>query len=73
VIAAELLPFERRYRLSRRTSTMTQSDFDFVGQLVENRFAEVPSRLRALTLLPGWYSILLAGAVLAGAAIGFAA
>ena len=52
---------------------MTQSDFDFVSQLVENRLAEAPSRLRALTLLPGWYSILLAGAVLAGAAIGFAA
>ena len=52
---------------------MTQSDFDFVGQMVENRFAEAPVRLRALALLPGWYSILLAGAVLACAAIGFAA
>ena len=48
---------------------MTQSDFDFVGRLVENRFADAPVRLRVLALLPGWYSILLAGAVLAGAAV----
>jgi hypothetical protein len=52
---------------------MTQSDFDFVDQLVENTFAATPVRVRALALLPSWYSILLAGAVLAGAAIGFAA
>ena len=52
---------------------MTQSDFDFVDRLIEDLFRVAPARLRVTALLPGWYSILLAGAVLAGAAIGFAA
>ena len=51
---------------------MTQSDFDFVGQIVENRFPDPPVRLRPSTILAGWYSILLAGALVAGAVIGFA-
>jgi hypothetical protein len=51
---------------------MTQSDFDFIGQLFENRFPEPPVRLRAHTVLASWYSILLAGAVVVGAAIGLA-
>jgi hypothetical protein len=51
---------------------VTQSDYDFVGQLVENRFAETPVRLRAFTILASWYSILIAGALVAGAVIGLA-
>ncbi|HEX3431900.1 MAG TPA: hypothetical protein VHT03_13550 [Rhizomicrobium sp.] len=52
---------------------MTQSDFDFIGQLVENRFPDPPLQLRAQSVLASWYTILLGCAVLAGAAIGFAA
>ena len=48
---------------------MTQSDYDFVGQLVENRFAYPPVRLRPSMVMASWYSILLAGALVAGAAI----
>lgn len=51
---------------------MTQSDYDFVGQLFENRFCDPPVRLRPSTILASWYSILIAGAVVAGAVIGLA-
>jgi hypothetical protein len=51
---------------------MTQSDYDFVGQLVENRFADPPVRIRASTILASWYSVLIAGALVAGAVIGLA-
>lgn len=51
---------------------MTQSDYDFVGQLVENRFPDPPVRLRPSTMLAGWYPILIAGALVAGAVIGLA-
>jgi hypothetical protein len=51
---------------------MTQSDYDFVGQLVQNRFPDPPVRLRASNILASWYSILLAGALVAGTVIGLA-
>jgi len=51
---------------------MTQSDYDFVGQLVENRLADPPVRLHAATILASWYSVLIAGALVAGAVIGLA-
>lgn len=50
---------------------MTQSDYDFVGQVVENRFSDPPVRLRPSTIFASWYSILIAGALVAGAVIGF--
>jgi len=49
---------------------MTQSDYDFVGQLVQNRFSDPPVRLRPSAILTSWYSILIAGALVAGAVIG---
>jgi len=52
--------------------SVTQSDFDFVGQLVESRFTDPPARLRMSTIVASWYSILIAGALVAGAVIGFA-
>jgi len=52
---------------------MTQSDFDFIDQLVENRLPDPPVRLLASALFASWYSVVLAGAVLAGAVIGFTA
>jgi hypothetical protein len=55
-----------------RAKPMTQSDFDFVGQIVENRFADPPIRLRPSAAFAHWYSILIAGALVAGAVIGFA-
>ena len=51
---------------------MTQSDYDFVDQLVQNRFPEPPVRLRPVSVLASWYSILIAGALVAGAVIGLA-
>jgi hypothetical protein len=51
---------------------MTQSDYDFVGQLVQNRFPDPPVQLRPSNILASWYSILLAGALVAGAFIGLA-
>jgi hypothetical protein len=51
---------------------MTQSDFDFIGQLVQNRFYEPPVRVHPLAALSGWYSVLVAGVLIAGAAIGLA-
>ena len=62
-----------RFRLRGLRGAMTQSDFDFIGQLVQNRFHEPPVRLRPLTALTGWYSVLVAGVLIAGAAIGLAA
>jgi hypothetical protein len=51
---------------------MTQSDFDFIGQLVQNRFHEPPVRVHPLAALTGWYSVLVAGVLIAGVAIGLA-
>ncbi|HLY06451.1 MAG TPA: hypothetical protein VKR31_11960 [Rhizomicrobium sp.] len=50
---------------------MTQSDYDFVGQIVEDRFFDPPVRMRPSAILTSWYSILIAGALVAGAVIGF--
>jgi hypothetical protein len=50
---------------------MTQSDYDFVGQLIKNRFSDPPVQLRASAVLASWYSIMIAGALVAGAVIGF--
>jgi hypothetical protein len=51
---------------------MTQSDYDFVGQLFENRFSDPAVQFRPSTILASWYSILIAGALVAGAVIGLA-
>lgn len=51
---------------------MTQSDYDFVGQLIQDRFPYPPVRVRASTVLASWYSVLIAGALVAGAVIGLA-
>jgi hypothetical protein len=49
---------------------MTQSDFEFIDQLVGNRFVNPPQRSGPLTAFASWYCVLAAGALLAGAAIG---
>lgn len=51
---------------------MTQSDFDFIGQIVEDRLVDPAEQLHARAVLANWYSLLLGVAVLAGAVIGFA-
>jgi len=69
----ELLILAHRYEFgpARQSRAMTQSDYDFVGQLVENRFSDPLVRLRPFTVLASWYFILIAGALVAGAVIGF--
>jgi hypothetical protein len=47
---------------------MTQSDFEFIDQIVANRFGDA-SPIRSWSV-PVWFSVLAAGAVVIGTALG---